>query len=126
MKHGSDMASYLIKITKHARYHLAKEMAWSRREYGRDSQIQFLSEILQALTLISNRTEIHQVRTSLGKDVRQFTKRGLKIAYQIDDAQRRVVVLAVAGRRQEMEATVSRALAAWEAERSADNDNKET
>lgn len=120
------MANYLIKVTKHARRQLAKEMAWSRREYGRDFQIQFLNEILQSLTLISNRTKIHQVRTELGKDVRQFTKRGLKVAYQIDDTKQRVIVLAVAGRRQKMEAAISRALVAWEAEKSADNDNKET
>ncbi len=110
------MTAYLIRFTRCARQQLASEMAWSRAEHGRDIQENFLEEIRQRLKLVSRRPRIHQVEPALGEGIRLFRQRGLKVAYKVDHEARHIVVLLVAGRRQELQRAVDQALSAWERE----------
>lgn len=110
------MTAYLIRFTKRARQQLASEMAWSRAEHGRNFQEHFLEEILQLLKLVSRRPQIHQIFPALGEGIRLFRQRGLKIAYTVDHESQQIVVLLVAGQRQELQRAIDQALNAWQRE----------
>lgn len=118
------MSGYIVKFTRLAREQLRNEMARSRELYGRDHQDRFLRRIVQRLSLVAERPQVHQIKADLGEHVRLFQERGLKIAYSVDHQARRVIVLVIAGRSREMQRAVDRALEAWHREE-VDNQDDE-
>ena len=101
---------FAIVLTPHATEQLEREMAWSRRRWGRRHQRSFRRDLVARLGALAANPYAHPVRADLEAEVRIARHGGLLIAYLVDAAARRVVVVAFPNVHRELGTSIAEAV----------------
>ena len=91
------MPAYRIVLTPEAERQLTHEMRYSRQRWGKNHQRQFRRGLQTYLRQVADNPHIHRERPE-SFDVRVARWKGLRIAYLLDEAERRMIVVAFVGR----------------------------
>lgn len=91
------MPAYRIVLTPAAEQQLAHEMRYSRQRWGKAHQQDFRRGLRAYLGQLAENPHVHRERPE-SFDVRVARWKGLRIAYSLDESERRLVVVAFVGR----------------------------
>lgn len=100
--------NYKLIVHDEARHELRHETRYSARQWGPAHARRYSAELKARIRALATDAKLYALYDDALPDIRVMTYRGNRVVYVIDDPAGRVIVLAVIGIHQSVEAALSR------------------